>query len=236
MNYGIELMLRADYEGAERYFMRTFELRPNSANLHTNMAILYSATDNSQQAEKYFMRAIELEPREPQVYFFYARFLYENGRFDEAEENLKSAIQRTPVHLEAMILLMHVYYQKWDFRKLADISEDIIRFIPNDEQASYFLALARSIEEITPEIFLQLSYNYYQLGDYERSIGAALEALKLMPNYGYAYNNLSAAYNKLEEWDNAIEAAERALELNPDSQGARHNLDFAREQQMLSRD
>jgi tetratricopeptide (TPR) repeat protein len=74
---------------------------------------------------------------------------------------------------------------------------------------------------------------YYQAGEYERSIEAAQEALKLRPNYDLAYNNICAAYNELEQWDRAIEAGEKAVKINPNSQIARNNLAWAKQQNML---
>ena len=231
MNYGLALMDRGDFEGAERYFRRAFELEPNHFHLHRNMALFYENTGNPEQAEKYFLSAIEIDSRRPDAYFFYGRFLYMNRRYDEAEENLRKVIQLNRAHMDARHLLIDLYYEKWDLRNLADISRDTLSIASSDEWALYYLDFTSSIN---PEGLLSLSSVYYQSGDYKRSIEAALEALKLRPDYNFAYINISAAYAMLGEWDKAVEAGERAVALNPDNEIAKSNLTFARGQQANS--
>src|SRR5690606_19319473 len=43
MNYGLALMARADYAGAERYFEKALVLNPNYGTLHINLGILKAA-------------------------------------------------------------------------------------------------------------------------------------------------------------------------------------------------
>jgi tetratricopeptide (TPR) repeat protein len=90
------------------------------------------------------------------------------------------------------------------------------------------------IGERTPEYYLALSSNYYNRGQYEECVGAALDALRLKPDYDLAYNNICAAYNKLKQWDRAIEAGEKAVRLNPNNQLAKNNLAWAKSEKMKS--
>ena len=90
------------------------------------------------------------------------------------------------------------------------------------------------IGERTPEYYLALSLNYYNRGQYEECVGAALDALRLKPDYDLAYNNICAAYNKLKQWDRAIEAGEKAVRLNPNNQLAKNNLAWAKSEKMKS--
>ena len=247
MNYGLALMSRADYEGAGKYFKDALKLMPNYSYLHTNMAILDDSMGRLEEAEKYFISAIANGRGYPEPYFYYARFLFKHKRYDEEEENLKKTIRLASAHLNARRLLMDLYYEQRDYEKLADIAEDTLRVAPSEGQASFMLALAQSgeppldvaeneaDEKTTPESLLELSLARYRSGDYEKSIEAAREALRLRPYYDLAYNNICAAYNKLEEWDKAVEAGELAVKLNPGNHLAKNNLSFARKRQAASR-
>lgn len=246
MNYGLELMAKADYAGAEKYFMRALEFTPQYSYLHVNIAILKAATGRPAEAEQYFKNALSAGPDFPGRYFFYARFLREQQRYDEAILNLNRALAMTPGHLDARHMLMSLYLKLGNFSKVKEIAEDTLRIAPDDRDAALFLASAESgrpslapdqlsvKEAKTPEDFLNLSLQYYNSGQYQKSIRAAGEALKLRPDYDPAYNNLCAAYNELKQWDKAIEAGKKAVQLNPNNQLARNNLAWAEKQKKLS--
>jgi tetratricopeptide (TPR) repeat protein len=245
MNYGLALMGRGEYTGAERYFGRALELNPYYVFLHINMGVLKDATGRHSEAEQYFKNAISFGPSYPESYFYYARSLKNRGRTKDAIWNLEKALQLAPACLDARDLLMDIYFEKPDFGKLGQLAAQTLTIVPNDRKSVLYLDLIkqgksrldlerqRVIENKSPEGFLNLSLMYYQAGEYERSIEAAQEALKLRPNYDLAYNNICAAYNELEQWDRAIEAGEKAVKINPNSQIARNNLAWAKQQNML---
>jgi tetratricopeptide (TPR) repeat protein len=124
------------------------------------------------------------------------------------------------------------------------MANQTLQISPNDAQALNYLAIAKAEgskpgvnnakTNMTPENYLNLSLFYYQAGQYEKSITAANEALKLKPDYAEAYNNICAAYNGLKQWDKAISAAEAALRLKSDFTLAKNNLAWALEQKKKS--
>ncbi len=79
----------------------------------------------------------------------------------------------------------------------------------------------------TPENYLDLSLRYYEARQFEKSIDASREALKLKPDYAPAYNNICAAYNEQKMWDKGIDACEKGLSINPDNQLMKNNLEWA---------
>jgi tetratricopeptide (TPR) repeat protein len=79
----------------------------------------------------------------------------------------------------------------------------------------------------TAEKYLTLSLQYNVLKQYQRSILACKEALKLKPDYAEAYNNIAAAYEGMENWDAAVEAARQAIRLKPGFQLAQNNLQYS---------
>jgi protein O-mannosyl-transferase len=88
-------------------------------------------------------------------------------------------------------------------------------------------AIEAVAKEKSPENYLNLGLRYYESRQFEKSIEASRESLKLQPNYALAYNNICAAYNALSMWDKAIEACEQAIKIVPDFQLAKNNLNWA---------
>jgi len=241
MSYGVVLMSQGDYTGAAKYFDRGLNLLPDYADLHINIAILKDAMNQFVEAEKFFKNAVTYGSDRPAVYFFYGRFLRKHGRIPEAVQNLNKALELVPTYSFASSLLMDIYYEQLELEKLALLANKIVQIAPNNQEAVDYLSLIQGKSKLdivfenartnkTPENFIALSLLYYQVGQFENSIDAAEEALKLRPNYGEAYNNICAAYNSLKMWDKAIIACEEAVRLKPDFQLAINNLAWARSQ------
>jgi tetratricopeptide (TPR) repeat protein len=73
-----------------------------------------------------------------------------------------------------------------------------------------------------------------QTAQYESSIAAAHNALKLDPGNAVAWNNIAADDASLRRWDDAIAAAQKAVALQPDFQLAKNNLAWALSQKKLA--
>jgi len=247
MNYGLALMAKADYPDAEIYFRKALELYPDYPYLYVNIGVLKEATGNFSEAEQYFKKAILYGPGYPECYFYYGKFLKAQRRFEEASWNLNKALELLPAHMKARQLLMDIYYLQGDFGKLSDMVKSSLQLEPSNEKSRFYLAelkkgktrldiaINNAKANKTPEGFLELSLQYYEAGQYIKSIEAAKEALKLRPGYDLAYNNICAAYNELKQWDKAIEAGEKAVNLNPSNQLAKNNLAWAKKQKTIVR-
>ncbi len=241
MNYGLVLMARGDYAGAEKYFLKALELTPNYATLEINLGVLNDATGNPGQAEPHFKKAIALRPDYPEVYFYYARFLHKHRRLDEAQENLKKSISLSFANMDARHLLMRVYQDLGDERQAAELARQTLAIAPDDKQALKLLisgaggANDGAAAAETPESYLNMSLAQYRAREFARCIESARKALQLRPGYGPAYNNLCAAYNELRQWDLAIEAGEQAVRLDPDSQLAKNNLAWAKRERAAAK-
>jgi len=134
---------------------------------------------------------------------------------------------------------MAIYYDMADYKNLQELANKTLTILPNDAQSNYYLQskagkkskLERIIENAklspSPENYLNVSLEYYNSGQYENSITACEEALKLNPDYDLAYNNICSAYNMLKNWDKAVEAGQKAVQLNPNNQLAKNNLAWA---------
>ncbi len=88
----------------------------------------------------------------------------------------------------------------------------------------------RQNRKFTTKEYLNLSYNYYKLGYYNRCIEVSMELLELEPNNVVAYNNICSSYNVLGEYKKALDACNKALEKDPDFQLAKNNLNWAKKE------
>jgi protein O-mannosyl-transferase len=98
---------------------------------------------------------------------------------------------------------------------------------PEQPKSDLETAIETVAKQQTPENYLTLSLRYYEAHQYEKSIEAARESLKMKPDYALAYNNICAALNNLGRYDEGIKACQEALRIDPDFQLAKGNLDWA---------
>ena len=236
MNYGLALMARADYVGAEKYFSDGLMHWSRYSYLHVNMAILKDALGKKEEAEKYFKSGIEFGGNYPNSYYFYARFLNKNDRKDEAVSLLKKALEMAPAHLDCRYMLMDILYEQKRLEELREIANSTIQIAPNNPKAAEYITLAtsgKSRTEVakenakTPEDYLNVSLMMYNAADYQGCVDAARKALELRPNFAPAYNNIGSACNMLKKYAEAKEALQKAVELDPGSQLAKNNLAVA---------
>jgi len=71
---------------------------------------------------------------------------------------------------------------------------------------------------------INLSFQAFNAGQFERTITYAKVALQADRNSADAYNNIAAAYARLRNWDLAIQNIQHALRLRPGYQLAKNNL------------
>ncbi len=236
MNYGLAKMTKGEYAIAEKYFTDALAGLPNYATLHINLAVLKEAMGDKVTAETYFKNALLLNNNSADSYFFYSRFLVNQFRYAEAAPLLTKAIEISPAYLLARELLMKVYDNQEQYDKLTQLAESTLQIAPDNAEALRFREsaakkqnrLGLELEQIKQspgaDKYLALSLSYYQVGQYQKSIDMALEAIKLKADYAEAYNNIGSAYNELKQYDKAIPFLKKALTLKPDFPLAKNNL------------
>jgi len=215
MNYGLVKMRSGDMEQAINYYERALKTRYGGhpylfVNLGIATNVLSNRSDDLQlklKAEEYLKTALRSGPEYPEVHYRYAEWLHENDRSPEALKHAKRAIELGPAHKPARDLV----------RELVQIVDADINVAANNADLAN-----------TPEAFLNLSLQYYELGNYGKSIDAAKSALQRRTDYALAHNNICAANIKLKEFQKAIAACEKALKLDPDYELAQNNLKWAK--------
>lgn len=235
MNYGLALMARGDYAGAEKYFRDGLTYWPNYSYLDVNMAILQDAIGKKDEAERYFKLGLQNGYMYPNSYYYYARFLNTNNRKDEAVNLLKKALEMTSAYIDCRYLLMDILYSQKRFEELRKVANETIQIAPNDPKAPDYLKLATGKSQLeitketaetrkTPDDYLNLSLQYYYAGNYQGCIDAANEAIKIKQDFAAAYNNIGSAYNVMKKYKEGKEAMQKALVIDPNNQLYKNNL------------
>lgn len=210
MNYGLSQMRKGKYDTAIEYFTKAFSTDyGNHPYLSLNMAIAQDATGNNEVAKGYYEQSIAKGKNYPDCHYFYARWLWANSNVTKAEYHVRKALQLSPGHQNAQSLLVSIQ----------NASKNALETAAENAKASP-----------TPENYLNLSLQYYYVGEYTKCISACEEALKLKPDYILAYNNICSAYNELGQYKKAIIACQKALEIDPEFVRAKNNLAHAKKQ------
>lgn len=97
MNYGVQLMSRAEYESAERRFREAVRLAPLWNLAHINLAIDLGAGGDLAGARRQYDEAVRAAPHDPNSYYWRGLFLSKQGDTAGAIEDLKLAVERSTV-------------------------------------------------------------------------------------------------------------------------------------------
>ncbi|HVA98184.1 MAG TPA: tetratricopeptide repeat protein, partial [Bacteroidia bacterium] len=211
MNYGDAQMANGDFSGANYSFNKARSLWPRYSYIYINLGVLKNVQNQIQEAESNFKQALLCDPKNPEAYYYYGNFLAEHNRTPDALVILKQGLALSPDHIG----MNQLYKQLTTYNNLA---------ANNTSKSNLQMALDAVKQQATPENYVNLSLQYYLLGNYQLCIDAADKALALNPNYDLAYNNICSAYNMLKQWNKAIEAGEKGLKINPNNQLLKNNL------------
>ena len=215
MNYGLAEMRRGNMQMAINYYEKAQGTDyGRHAYLYINLGIATNALSDRNgdqqlkvKAEKYYKTALRYGAHYPNTHYYFADWLHKNKRSSAAFPYAKKAIELSPAHKPARELMQKISIVTSQELEFAKVHAEILN---------------------TPEAYLNLSLQSYNLGEYENCIEASINALKLRPNYASAYNNICSANNMLGNFDLAIEACERALLIDPNHARAQGNLNWAR--------
>jgi tetratricopeptide (TPR) repeat protein len=240
MNYGLTQMRMGNLERADAYYQRALLFTPQYPILYINIGICKNAMGNPQEAEYSFKKAIEFGSSLYEPYYYYSDFLFKNNRKGEAKDLVEKSLAINPWYMNSRYLAMSIYNDTENWQKLEEITSETLQKFPSDSTATKFKIASQkkeskidtykrvALEKSSPEIYLSLSLELYNKGDFHGCIEACNKALELKPDYAEAYNNICSAYNALGMYDKAIQAGEQALKINPNYILAKNNLNYAK--------
>jgi tetratricopeptide (TPR) repeat protein len=239
MNYGLAEMAIGNYQIALNYFEKAKVLLPYYSSNFINLGIAKNGLNKVDEADADFKKAIELAPNNYRPYQFYGRYLKSNSRTEEAILTLEKALSINPTSAEIFEMLLELYNNKQDWRKLAEVSQQYLNILPDNElaknylnasktQAPYYASNIRILQEPNANFYINQSLTFYNDGNYQACIDACLKALDLEPNRIEALINIGAANNALKNWTIAIKYLKMAEKIDPKNKLVIGNLNWAK--------
>jgi DNA-binding winged helix-turn-helix (wHTH) protein/Flp pilus assembly protein TadD/predicted Ser/Thr protein kinase len=165
----------------------------------------YQATlvkDDSAGALPFFQRAVSLDPNFAMAYAWLGTTYSNLGENVRASENMRKAYELRGRTSELEKLYISATY------------ENLVTGNLEAAPAVFELMAQTYPRDYSPQVYLCVIYA--ELGEHEKALTAAQEALKVDPSSGLAYGNLAFAYVVLNRLDEAKATAQEA---------AAHNLD-----------
>src|SRR5215471_13129588 len=155
---------------------------------------------HSAEAIPFFLKAVELDPDFASAYVSLSRIYSNLNEVARAKEYAKLAYERKDLVSERERL--SIIYQ-YEFEVTGD-----------QTAASHALEVWKYAfpEEFQPPN--SLSYSYNLLGDFQRAVNEAKDALNRNAQHGFPYSNLAHAYRGLGNFAEARKTAEQAVQKN----------------------
>jgi len=173
---------------------KALRLKPEQIRVRYKLGILYLKRALYDKAEVEFKSILSYEPDYAFAHYGLGRVYFNRGNLDEAEHSFREAKKRNRELWQAYVFLGIIHDRR---RNFDDAIEEYQR--------------AASIKPDNADILNNLAISYYLNGEYENTVNALSNAVKVMsPRNGIYYNNLGLALCKLGKYDEALDAFRRS--------------------------
>ncbi|AIQ96634.1 tetratricopeptide repeat-containing sulfotransferase family protein [Prochlorococcus sp. MIT 0801] len=207
LRYGGILFENNEYILSLNIYKEGIKTYPKSADLLTNISIVYLMIGKYLKAKKYIEDSLYINPDSAHTNSVYASILKGLNQFAKARRYIEKSISIDPKNSKYII-------------DLASIMRDI-----GDLNSA--LRLCLKAIDITPEFSEAYSIKGVierDLGDFLQAKKSVLKAIKLNPSKGDYYLNLSAIYIDLGDLGIAEQTIKKSISINSNSSEAYLNL------------
>jgi tetratricopeptide (TPR) repeat protein len=125
---------------------------------------------------------------------------YASRNYTQAIKELQKIVERYPDDKEAFFTLGFIYYHS----------------LQQSEEAVRHFNKAIEIDPLYKIVYNQLAYAYDDIGDFEKSIWAINQYIRIAPEEANPYDSRGDLYAYNGKIDQAIESYKKALEIKPD--------------------
>jgi len=140
-NYGIGLLDAQQYQASVEAFERVAALRPNYADVYTNMAVVETSWERYNDAKANLAKALALLPGDPRALYYRALVERNAGEVSEATADLRAVLEKYPRSKDALRELGFSYFQHHEYAQAREFYERIQVIDPDDLGAHYALAI-----------------------------------------------------------------------------------------------
>ncbi len=194
---GLEALIRADYEQAQRFFDRAVQLAPRDSQTYILHGYLNSRLGRNDQALADYTTAIKLDKRSPYGFFYRGELYRKLGQPDQALADYAAALNYMPYYTDAYLGAAMAYLDKNDLAAATQACARLLDIDGEDRRGydclgTLLMAQGRVLDAI----------HTYEL------------AVKRIADDGDLWRSLAAAYQKngmAREADAAMEKSKRVL-------------------------
>ena len=201
---------RSMWDKAVDSYGREIELKPESGEAHTSMAVCFLRKQMPGEALKCLKAALDIDASTPEPYHQLGNAHAMMSNWPRAIDAFKKALRIRPDYVEVYNNLGFAYMRSENPTQAIAAFETAIEHRPDYYQAHY-----------------NLGNVYLEQNDAAKAIKCYKDTLRLEPKLVGAYYNLGRAYYDKHDLDGAIHSYLKAVQLNPKHFGAWHNLGIA---------
>lgn len=188
-----------NYSEAMKHFMQASLLRPNQAEYHAWLALVFNNQGNYSSAAEAANKALQLDPRCALAYRQIAYVHYMDTQdYPAALQDYSRAIELDSSDSRAYYWRGRTYY-----------------VIGDDSRAVNDLTQAIQLDDTYATAYYWLGKAYYATDSLEQAISSYSQAIRLMPNNRFAYLDRGDCYYRLKQFSKAIQDFSKAIELDP---------------------
>ena len=233
------LILKED-ELAESILKKVVTLKPDYANAHKDLGVLYLSKRLFDYAKDEFEQAVSIAPENSKILCEYANYLHATSEFKKADEYYQKSLKLTPHMYKAYALsaLNKMFLKEYDIA-IEQINEAIAHSVQNGfylylagklhflkgefEDAKRYLIKAFEIDRNLDTQNL-LGMCYFELKDFEQAKNIFLSLLKLNEYNINVLFQLAKCEKALNNTDKALEYLERTVEISPEYEEAQEMI------------
>jgi tetratricopeptide (TPR) repeat protein len=245
----LQLHQSGDFEGAVREYEAFLALRPERADIRSNLGAALARLGRYEQAVPHYRRALRLDSRNAAIRFNLAVALYKNDQIAAAADELAQAVAIQPENRNAALLLADCWLQTGEYKKVVALLEPKAAQYGDDPALAYLLgtALIRDNQPDKGQVFIEkimrrgdsaearmmMGTTHLQLADYASAIREFAEAVKLNPRLPTVHSFYGRALMMTGDTERAREEFLKEVENNPNDFDANLQLGilFKKEQQ-----
>ena len=205
--FGFLSRISRKYEDSATALLRAIELKPDYADAHNNLGIVYAERGDLPKAEASYQEALRHRAEFPEAQNNLGNLFYRMGRLDEAVTAFDVATTLRPAYAEAHTSQGDAFVNQGEADKALDAYRKAVEAAPDSINAWFKFANA-----------------LYQKEDYERAMLAYRKCVDINPNQPRTLTNLGAALEKLARIDEAAMILRHAIVLSPNDPVALKNL------------
>ena len=221
---GMTFMAAWFTEEAEPCLREASALVPEDARWPYYLAQLHRDRGALEESAAFFEQVLRIQPDDPTTLFWLGDIRLEQGRSEDAEPLFARALSLYPSSLSARYGLAQTALLEEDYRRAADLLEEILARQPDIGAVHYPLGMAyRGLGDDA-----QAAEHLRRRENAEiRPDDPLMAALDSLLDTAGTYESRGLAALDRQEWPAAIEQFRQGLERDPDDPGLRHRLGTA---------